>query len=224
MSVLLGKLLIFSFNSWQQSKLVHSHIKSNGIFNTAGGFTFGNAECWIMCINACVSVKSPVHLPIMPLTVPKSTEPWVGVELSPRFCSTSEPWQKTLTNSPRWKTPTSCRCCRSSSVVAALTARTAKEKYKERGSDYKHQVMERGMQRGRDGIREKEERPHQSVNAKKEKDVEGKVKMFASVRHRLRKRKKYQERWKRSESDREVMEKRVRESGEPNTKRDVMQK
>lgn len=68
----------------------------------------------------------------MPLTVPKSTEPWVGVELSPRFCSTSEPWQKTLTNSPRWNTPTSCRCCRSSSVVAALTTgRTAGEKHKE---------------------------------------------------------------------------------------------
>lgn len=59
-------------------------------------------------------------LPIMPLTVPKSTEPCVGVEVSPRFCMTSEPWQKTLTNSPRWKSPTSWRCCRSSSVVAAL--------------------------------------------------------------------------------------------------------
>lgn len=58
----------------------------------------------------------------MPLTVPKSTEPWVGVEVSPRFCSTSEPWQKTLTNSPRWNTPTSCRCWRSSSVVAALSS------------------------------------------------------------------------------------------------------
>lgn len=59
-------------------------------------------------------------LPIMPLTVPKSTEPCVGVEVSPRFCMTREPWQKTLTNSPRWKRPTSWRCCRSSSVVAAL--------------------------------------------------------------------------------------------------------
>lgn len=72
---------------------------------------------------AAQSAGTSQHLPIMPLTVPKSTEPWVGVELSPRFCSTSEPWQKTLTNSPRWKTPTSCRCCRSSSVVAALIAR-----------------------------------------------------------------------------------------------------
>lgn len=70
--------------------------------------------------NMKVSAQLAVYLPIMPLTVPKSTEPWVGVELSPRFCSTSDPWQKTLTNSPRWKTPTSCRCCRSSSVVAAL--------------------------------------------------------------------------------------------------------
>lgn len=59
-------------------------------------------------------------LPIMPLTVPKSTEPCVGVEVSPRFCITREPWQKTLTNSPKWKSPTSWRCCRSSSVVAAL--------------------------------------------------------------------------------------------------------
>lgn len=67
----------------------------------------------------------------MPLTVPKSTEPWVGVEFSPRFCSTSEPWQKTLTNSPRWKTPTSCRCCRSSSVVAALV----EEKQVEEGGE-----------------------------------------------------------------------------------------
>lgn len=71
----------------------------------------------------CVAVKLSVHSPIMPFTVPKSTEPWVGVELSPRFCNTSEPWQKTLTNSPRWNTPTSCRCCRSSSVVAALITR-----------------------------------------------------------------------------------------------------
>lgn len=90
--------------------------------------------CVCVCVNASVSVKLSVCLPIMPLTVPKSTEPWVGVELSPRFCSTSEPWQKTFTNSPRWKTPTSCRCCRSSSVVAALTKeRTAGEKYKEGG-------------------------------------------------------------------------------------------
>lgn len=71
---------------------------------------------------ACCSRAHPtgVTLPIMPLTVPKSTEPWVGVEVSPRFCITREPWQNTLTNSPRWKRPTSCRCCRSSSVVAAL--------------------------------------------------------------------------------------------------------
>lgn len=69
----------------------------------------------------CVGASpSGVTLPIMPLTVPKSTEPCVGVEVSPRFCMTREPWQKTLTNSPRWKSPTSCRCCRSSSVVAAL--------------------------------------------------------------------------------------------------------
>lgn len=74
-------------------------------------------------VYVCVAVKLSVHSPIMPFTVPNSTEPWVGVELSPRFCNTSEPWQKTLTNSPRWNTPTSCRCCRSSSVVAALITR-----------------------------------------------------------------------------------------------------
>lgn len=79
------------------------------------------------------------HLPIMPLTVPKSTEPWVGVELSPRFCSTSEPWQKTLTNSPRWKTPTSCRCCRSSSVVAALAA---KRRRRRRGKERRINVTD----------------------------------------------------------------------------------
>lgn len=100
-----------------------------------------------VCVRVCVRVCSSAlpaatyaaqsdgasqHLPIMPLTVPKSTEPWVGVELSPRFCSTSEPWQKTLTNSPRWKTPTSCRCCRSSSVVAALIARRRRRRRKGR--------------------------------------------------------------------------------------------
>lgn len=66
----------------------------------------------------------PCSLPIIPLTVPKSTDPWVGVEVSPRFCMTRDPWQKTLTNSPRWDNPTSCRCCRSSSVVAALESQT----------------------------------------------------------------------------------------------------
>lgn len=90
-----------------------------------------------LCVFSCPqprALRSPTarHLPIMPLTVPKSTEPWVGVELSPRFCSTSEPWQKTLTNSPRWKTPTSCRCCRSSSVVAALIARWRRRRRKDR--------------------------------------------------------------------------------------------
>lgn len=84
------------------------------------------------------SAGASQHLPIMPLTVPKSTEPWVGVELSPRFCSTSEPWQKTLTNSPRWKTPTSCRCCRSSSVVAALIARWRRRRKKKKEENWDH--------------------------------------------------------------------------------------
>lgn len=88
---------------------------------------------YVCALYACMNVQWAVRLPIMPLTVPNSTEPWVGVELSPRFCSTSEPWQNTLTNSPRWNTPTSCKCCRSSSVVAALAAgRTAGGKCKER--------------------------------------------------------------------------------------------
>lgn len=86
-------------------------------------FTGRLVTCSNTFVYVCVDVKLSVHSPIMPFTVPKSTEPWVGVELSPRFCNTSEPWQKTLTNSPRWNTPTSCRCCRSSSVVAALITR-----------------------------------------------------------------------------------------------------
>lgn len=69
-------------------------------------------------------ILSPCSSPIIPLTVPKSTDPWVGVEVSPKFCMTRDPWQKTLTNSPRWDNPTSCRCCRSSSVVAALQSQT----------------------------------------------------------------------------------------------------
>lgn len=68
-------------------------------------------------------------LPIIPLTVPKSTEPWVGVELSPRFCKTRDPCENTLTNSPRWNKPTSCRCCLSSSVVAALVDRQSLYNY-----------------------------------------------------------------------------------------------
>lgn len=69
-------------------------------------------------------ILGPCSLPIIPLTVPKRTDPWVGVEVSPKFCMTRDPWQKTLTNSPRWDNPTSCRCCRSSSVVAALESQT----------------------------------------------------------------------------------------------------
>lgn len=128
-----------------------------------------------VCVNACASVKLSADLPIMPLTVPKSTEPWVGVELSPRFCSTSEPWQKTLTNSPRWKTPTSCRCCRSSSVVAALTAgRTAGE----RGGITN--IVGWSMCDVRGSRQEQTERVEiksksTNIEKKKKKDVKGKV-------------------------------------------------
>ena len=84
----------------------------------------------------------------MPLTVPKSMQSWVGVELSPRFCSTSEPWRKTFTISPRWKPPTCCRCCRPSSVVAALTVR--REAETQRGE--RAYVMKRRQDRSKEEI------------------------------------------------------------------------
>lgn len=139
-------------------------------------------------LEACVSVKSSVHLPIMPLTVPKSTEPCVGVELSPRFCSTSEPWQKTLTNSPRWKTPTSCRCCRSSSVVAALTTgRTVGEKHKNRWR--RRDYTPGALWRGRDRSKQKWEWSNQRVQTGKKNRVKGKEGNVCRSSDRLSKRK-----------------------------------
>ena len=78
-------------------------------------------------------------VPMAPWTVPKRTQPWVGVvTVSAAWSITSDPCLNTLTISPKWKRPTSVNCCLSSSVVAALKKKKSTTKNQINQNSYRN--------------------------------------------------------------------------------------